>query len=288
MDEANHYYGHSGILRRYVGVTTPRPLIGPLQHGWNPGTGFTPRDLPRPLRRVVPCFVWNSKNLAASKAAGYRRVWAIGAPFLYLERLMPPRPGGPTGGTIAYPFHGWERQSVVGSHDAYAQEILEREGQATVCLYWLEYKNRSVRIRYESRGHRVICHGHRGEDEFLKRQMDELRGHSRMVTNRVATALWYAAWLRLEVEVYGPRMTLRGEGTPNRVYGSQATRWPALFRGSVSHEEGRSLAAEELGAEWIREPEDLASMIGLRGPGRLTAAAAAIARRAWSRALKRV
>ena len=277
---ANAYYGHAAILRRWAGAPSDRPIAGMLQHGWNTGTGFTPHDLPRAVRRFLPCFVWNEYNLRRSMADGYGAVAAVGAPFLYLARATPLTfPPRPSKRTIAYPFHAWEGETVRGgSHQAYARQIAEREGSATVCLYWLEYEDVSVRGAYEEQGHRTICHGRRTDPWFLDAQLAALRDHNRMVTNRVSSALWYASALGLEVEIYGPRMGFLSDAGLQSEYEGHRRRWPEFFEGPVSSDAATARALLELGAAFVREPAELAFILGFRGPRRAFATLAPLSR----------
>lgn len=231
------------------------------------------------MRKVLPCFVWNSDNLRKAEAAGYEAVSAIGAPFLYLRRrnggVAPPERKG----VIAYPFHAWEREGVEGgTHDDYSRELLEREGPVTVCLFWIEYEDPSVREVYETAGHRVIFHGHRNDPAFLERQMGELRAHRRMVSNRIGSALWYGGAMGMEVELYGPHMGVESGPGLERVYDGHRRQWPELFDGPVPSDLAEAIALRELGGEFVREPEELGELLGFTGRRRAVALAAPVTR----------
>lgn len=264
MHLANAYYGHRSVLADYVGLVSELPIWGMLQHGWQPGTGFTPDDPPRLLRRRLRAFVWNRANLEAATAAGYGNIHAIGAPFLYLGPARPER--RPTG-TLAYPFHGWEKGRVEPFHETYAEQLREREGaDATVCLYWLEYADPAILSAYERRDLQVICHGHReGDPSFLLRQHAAISAHRRVVANRVATALWYGGWLGRELEVYGPMAGTADGRSIEVVYARDRQCWPDLFDASLGAQDAKNLAAQELGAEFRRSPEELEDILGWAG-----------------------
>lgn len=264
----NEFYGHRAVLGDFVGwVGEAPPIWGYLQHGWHWGTGFPARY------RFLPgfsLFVWTSAN-AAQAAARRRPVVAIGAPFLYLMRAAasatetaPARPPGR--GTIFYPFHTAPGQPTFGSHDDLLAEVAGREpGQVTVCLYWMDHADEGLRRRYEGAGFRVVCHGHRSDPQFLRRQHAELSDHRRVITNRVSTALWYGAALGLEAEVYGPHFgqTATDDGTAFDRF--QRSRWPELFGAPLAGEEARVRGAVELGAANLREAEELVSLLGWTG-----------------------
>jgi hypothetical protein len=261
----NLFYGHGEVLRAAAGIEdTERPLWGHLQHGWQLGTGLNDR---RRLVPWLPKLVWNETNRLLATSDGIARVEAIGAPFLYLDRMhaVDEVPSAPTGvlPTIAYPFHGWERAGTTGSHDRLAHELRSNEGGSiTVCLYWMEHDQPAIRRAYESVGHRVVCNGRREDPGFLLRQREELARNRRVVTNRPCSALWYGMWMGLEAEILGGPARLEGDRTGG-LEAIHRRRWPDLFRGTVGATKGRGLAAAELGAAHIREPDDLAALLRL-------------------------
>jgi hypothetical protein len=259
MFRENDNYGHNRVLAMYAGFDSPPPLWGMLQHGWNLGTGFSPYRPPSAIRLLV----WSSANLAHARAVGFSKVSAIGAPFLYLVRHLGARTLSEAQGTIVYPFHSWEREDVVGDHAGYANYIIRRETPPiTICLYWREYEQVSIRETYAKTGARVVCHGRRYDPSFLLRQLDELTRHRRLVTNRTSTALWYGAVLGMEVEVYGPLMGLRRVAEGVEFDREQRRRLPALFEGPLTGARGKALADHELGSSQVLTPEALRQVLG--------------------------
>ncbi len=257
MHLSNSWYGHAAILARYARLDPPPAIWGKVQHGWNLGTGFTPNE-PPPLMRG---YVWSGRNLGCARQRGLRGVTAIGAPFLYLCHMEAHHDHGSLG-TIAYPFHGWERQEVIGDHAALARELREREGGAvTVSLYWLEYEREDLRNAYVEAGHRVICHGYREDPTFLERQLRELQKHRRVVSNRFCTALWYGGILEREIAVYGPIMGFEVASEGEEFRALQEERWPELSS-TVQGSRARELAEKELGSAFVMDPDELRQALG--------------------------
>ena len=167
----NAFYGHSAALAEYCELPRPWPIWGYLQHGVttvDPFAGYKMSDR-------LPKLVWGEPAAQLCRRNHRRNVVAIGAPMLYLDRHRTgsrPTTEHPDGaGTIVYPFHGWEREEVVGSHEQFAKEIDEREpGSVTICLYWNEARAPSVVDAYARRGFRVICNGSRNYIGFLEAQ----------------------------------------------------------------------------------------------------------------------
>jgi hypothetical protein len=277
----NDWYAHVRILAEYAGVPTgpPRPrLWGYLQHGWNVYNGFGART---PLLEGLPKFVWSEAPRRRGWALGQRNFQVIGAPWAYLLRSRPQPEATDRAGTLFYPFHGFEKQSIIGDHTALADEVRATEtGPVTVCLYWLDYRLPEIRDVYEAAGFRVITHGFRGsrkrpgDREFLNRQLAELRAHRRVVSNRLTTALFYAASVGCDIGVYGDEMAIEDE---HPAYGGNARikrLWPELHNAFVPSDVGSAAAIEELGLAHVVSPEELAELCGWSGVGKRSFAAA--------------
>jgi hypothetical protein len=270
VHHANHYYGHSHVLARYCGLPDdddPPRIHGYLQHGWNIGDGLAPDHEFTP---GVPTFAWSERVRRRAWSLGRRDVYVVGAPWAYLVALEPEPAGAPPReGTIWYPFHGWEGQHVLGDHDALIGEIKDTEpGPVTVCLYWQEFRDKRLRLRYERAGFRVICHGYRGgwwkdlDGGFLYRQLAEQRRHSRVASNRLCSAVFYGILAGCEPAVYGDPMRLEGERS---AFGGQARierEWAALHGRRVDPPVARRAAIAELGADRLLPPSELRRLFG--------------------------
>lgn len=270
MHHANHFYGHAHVMARYAGLAQVPRIWGYLQHGWNVHDGFAVGTVFAP---GFPKYVWSDAPRRRGWAAGLRNYLVVGSPWAYLleveqqrawELSQPRREG-----TIVYPFHGWEEQNIIGSHDRYVAQIKATEdGPVTVCLYWNEYGVPEVRRSYEQAGFRVISHGHRGylwkgtDTDFLDKQLKELRAHRRVVSNRLSTAIFYGASVGCEVGVYGNPMILEAE---RAVFGGMARQqrlWPELHQPRVPRDVARELSRRELGSGLLLSPVELVDVFG--------------------------
>jgi hypothetical protein len=266
VHHANHFYGHAHILAEYCGLDPADPprIEGYLQHGWNVvdglGTG-TPYVPGRPI------FVWSEQTRRRAWSMGRRHATVTGAPWLYLlamQRADDPPPARE--GTIWYPFHGWENQNLQGNHSRLIDEIRATEsGPVTFCLYWHEYRDDRIRAMYEAAG-RVICHGYRGfqwrdtETRFLHRQLDELRRHRRVASNRLSSAVLYGAVAGCAPAVYGDPMRLAREdvATAERI----RRQWAELHGVDPNPAVAAGIAATELGADSLAGPAELRAILG--------------------------
>ncbi len=256
----NAFYGHNRLLAEYAGFgASPPPIRGHIQHGWSEANGLSLK--PR-LVSWLPKLVWNDVNRKAAHEAGIDPIEVIGAPFCYYDRISALAPPGPRS-TIYYPFHGWERDDILGSHHELVAAIADHEdGPVTVCLYWREFDQPAVRQVYMDAGFRVVCHGYRGDPHFTIRQREELLRHDRIASNRAATAIWYGGYLGRAMEVYGPLFSIVGADEAARYDRYQRSRWPELFGGGMEAEASRELAAYELGDGFVLEPGELKELLG--------------------------
>lgn len=271
MHHANHFYGHAHIMARYAQLADVPRIWGYLQHGWNThdgfavGTAFTPG---------FPKFVWTESVLRRAWSLGLRDYIVVGAPWAYLlqmERQEAWAAASPQReGTIVYPFHGWEQQNIVGSHDTYIRQLREMEGDVpiTVCLYWNEYRDAAVRAEYEAAGMRVISHGYRGhlwkgtDARFLDKQLAEVRRHRRVVSNRLGSALLYGASTGAEIGVYGDPMILEAERAALGGMEKQRRLYPELHQPHVPMDYARALARVELGQDALLSRHELREVFG--------------------------
>jgi hypothetical protein len=271
VHHANHYYGHSHVLARYCGLDDRDPprIAGYLQHGWNIGDGLAADHEFVP---GTPVFLWSERTRRRAWSLGRRETYVVGSPLAYLLAMpLPPVPE--RAGTIWYPFHGWEGQHVQGDHNGLIAEIKATEdGPVTVCLYWQEFRDATVRRHYEKAGFRVICHGYRGgwwqdlDPDFLDRQLAELRRHRRVASNRLCSAVFYGTLAGCEPAVYGDPMVLDKE---NMSYGGQARirrQWPEMHGEQVDPATARATAVAELGADRLLPPAELRQMFRWPAP----------------------
>jgi hypothetical protein len=272
MHHSNHFYGHAHILARYARLAEVPRIWGYVQHGWNihdgyaVGTQFAPG---------FPKYVWSEAPSRRGWAVGMRNYQVIGSPWAYLLHLERQsqwdQAGHPREGTIVYPFHGWEQQNIVGSHDSYVEEIkATEEGPVTICLYWNEYRVPEVRRAYERAGFRVISHGYRGymwkgtDTDFLDKQLAELRAHRRVVSNRMGSALFYGASVGCEMGVYGDPMILEAERAVLGGMERQKRLWPELHQPTVPMDMAAEFARIELGTDLILSRTELIETLGWR------------------------
>jgi hypothetical protein len=273
---ANSYYGHKQILATYAGLRRPRPILGYLLHGWHPWFPWMPdaEVILSSVPRGLPIFAWSERDRRMLVEAGARRVVSIGAPFLYLlEMRGEPEPADPRS-LVAFPFHTITRAGFENVWEEYARHLETLEGfdRVTVCLYPNDFDSPEVRSCFERRGFETTTNGLYHDPSFLHRFYELVGDHGAATSNRISTALVYAASMGRAVRLSGPTPAvtfqqtageIRDEG--RRTVEFQRERFPELIAG-LSPTDALQFGRAELGADQMKSPPDLRRTLGWSGP----------------------
>jgi hypothetical protein len=203
----SRFYGHLYLLAQYCGFEGQPWLNGYLQHGWNATDGFGNY---LGGKRLSNKYVWSKRCELEIKNKGKSNVFAIGAPWLYLEDVYPQSTTKTQSGTIAYPSHSSSWSKLGDTSKDYANFLKDKYGSSTVVLHKYDFSQLEIRKNYESLGHSVTTHGigtpwEKGFDPlFLKNQRDLIAQFSKVVSNSMSTAILYATSLGLTPEIGGP------------------------------------------------------------------------------------
>ena len=278
MDIQNHYYGHSAVLAACAGLRRPRHIAGLLQHGWTavspvaahfadfPTVGADPRQ-----RRLL---VWSHGCRGWSPADEDRETTPVGAPVLYLERLLQ-RQGWSRSdrlGPVFVPFHGTRLVRVTGAHADLARQVAKVDGPSTVCLHHEDMTDPEITSAWADAGHTLVTAGRRDDPHFLLRIMHLVGNASRVSSNRLSTAVLYAAAIGTPAAVWGDPLTFGNQGAD--AVAELRERWPEFH--SADAEDGTrpgegaaeadaaatALARRELGADHLLEPAELREVLG--------------------------
>ncbi|MFJ3956453.1 hypothetical protein [Arthrobacter sp. NPDC090010] len=273
MDIQNHFYGHSAVLAGYAGLDRPRHFQGLLQHGWTPVTPI--RTHFADLAGSAPAgnlFTWTHDSRGwteeqSQQETGFSST-PIGSPALYLAEMIErngERPE-PTLGTVVFPFHGTRLVAVEGDQAAYAREIFEKEGPSLVCMHADDLQRPDVVAAWKDAGHQLTTAGERRDPDFLAKVLWLIMNSRKVVSNRLATALVYAAAVGTPIEIYGPHFQIAGiQEESSEEYLRKL--WPEFYDPEVTPEALQALARAELGAASMRSPEELRDVLGWNGRG---------------------
>lgn len=265
MDIQNHYYGHSAVLAAYAGLSRPRHIAGLVQHGWTATSPVAAHfaDFPhvgsRPESRRL--LVWSHQSRAWSPADESHPTTPVGSPFLYLERILTTLGWARSEdlGPVFIPFHGTRLVRVQGPHKELAQHVADIDGPSTVCLHSEDIFDPELVAAWASSGHQLVSAGRREDPEFLLRIMYLVGRASKVSSNRLSTAVMYAAAIGTTVSVYGDPLTFGRE--QKSALDQLSRKWPELYS-TASGPEITDLARAELGAAALLSPQALCAKLG--------------------------
>ena len=86
MKSDNNWYGHREILSKYAGLKFDKPCFATIQHGYL--NKFFLKSIKIPIFKFIPYLCWNSQVKNNLFKKGFYNVYEIGAPFIYLTKLI--------------------------------------------------------------------------------------------------------------------------------------------------------------------------------------------------------
>lgn len=272
MDTSNHFYGHSAVFAAYAGQRRVRHIDGLVQHGWVATSPLAVNfgDFPQVARDGDPrrLLVWSHGSRAWSPGGQDRPTTPVGAPFLYLLRLLAASPAAPeeVAGDrrpLVVPLHRTHVRRTDADPVALSGFYRDALGPCTVCLHAEDLRQAGVTDAWRVAGHDVVSAGDRFDPLFLPRLARGVLGSSRVVSNRLSTIVWYAAAARVPATVFGPPPLIEGESREalDRLTGL----WPEVHGEDSALSVTGPLADAELGAGHLLEPAELAQALGWRG-----------------------
>ncbi len=224
-------YGHREILIDYAGLEPNCMIKGSIEHGWALDSGRGIRKLTGGRYLYLS---WSAARVARSGVNENTTV-AVGAPFIYAyDRVQAQikeffQENALDGSKVLFfPVHGNEfSQQNPESQIALFKEKYDPKN-ATACLYWVEYINPVVYNLYKEAGFNIVCSGFSGQMEhtglgysarrlagspiggrpnFILNTIAMLASHSKIVFGGLGTGLFYAAYMRKDIEMLHKYLT---------------------------------------------------------------------------------
>ena len=224
-------FGNREILVAANNLAADTFFMGLLQHGWYSSQALRPVPTVRKKDfSIYPIFTWSERQRNLLLELGYPRVHTIGSPWVHLLQachIDPEKSAGPLikdspelsqgKKLLFFPSH-----SVPGSQISHSANLdLLREisscNAITVCLFWLDFVDPSIRKYYEAFGCERHCVGFRGSAggetpwspaggrlTFLPNLFNLMLSHDLVAVEETATTFWYAASLKKPIIIVPP------------------------------------------------------------------------------------
>lgn len=218
-------YGHREILIAFARAHPSSAILGSIEHGWSPfgpSVGVPKLNLAGRYLHLA----WSSAAMIRSGMKFPINVIPIGAPFLYLAKLLYEQGAVENLPIIKkylfIPPHGAEDEKPVYNQliEEYSSKFDPKE--TTVQLYWTEFLDPAVRNVFEQSGFTVTTAGFcgmtlneglgistrlravstmGGRNLFLLRIIRSLLTHQEIIMGTIGTSTLYAGYLRRRVRI---------------------------------------------------------------------------------------
>ncbi|MDP4013850.1 MAG: hypothetical protein U0990_02515 [Candidatus Nanopelagicales bacterium] len=291
-------YGHRELILQAAGYDMSCLILGRIPHGgWTRAETIPQRKVLDPIARELPQWMWNEAWVQSARAAGARKVIAIGAPWLYLLRMRNRSTIWETGSvqannslagsgrTLLFPVHSCEDDVITFASMPRKVADLFDPSRTTVCLAWQDFLCRETRLGFESHGFAVECAGYRGTSHapgstagdrtrVLPNVLALIEAHDLVIADAVSTALIYAASLGKLVQVIPGLSFDEGhrETDCDREHGQECAggclyqEHPWMQKPGADPHDHRAELADALGWPSLRTRQDLQRLVRVR-PG---------------------
>ena len=254
----NELYGHAEIFRKYAGIEKAIPVNGRLQHGWQ---GVVVKDSLD--RQGIKFFTWRKDVMGYNIDDQHitldpKRTFVVGSPILYL----PLDTGSKIErhGTLAIPIHSISEHRIVKeSWKRYCEYLLYTYGVNTSILV----HPRDVELGYDKIakdcGLKAICCGKVFDRNCLLKLVSILRSFRRVAMNVIATATFYAIYLRTDVIIDRVKIDFEPPDVLSYMWDFDWMQkcYPDIMSGAYS----RELALYELGYAHKKTPNEIRELM---------------------------
>jgi hypothetical protein len=235
--EEQFRYGHREILLSYsinqnMLIGRNSILSGGLEHGWAPGTlrwVSRKRNLSYAQR-----YLWHERRLIAYKKK--ENAIAVGAPWLYMltdlglnkETILEKLPKKHNKIVILPSHHTLVpiNIDIIGELER-IKEVIPQKSDVTVCLFWLDFCNPTIRRNIEEKGWKVFSAGivsdkpyhdtnQGGRSVFLLELFTLLKDAERIIISSAGTSMFYGLSLGAKVQFLQSEHPIDHWGSPDK------------------------------------------------------------------------
>ena len=267
MKSDNNWYGHRSIFSDYIGQKN-QPTFSTIQHGYlNKFYLLRYNELPK--IKLIPYLCWNLETKARYNKLGFNNVHIVGAPFVYLSKMIKLKKRKNSNRVLFFPPHNTIDYKIHDlNHSELGDKLLSiyKKKSITVCLYYLDYKNKKIVKLYKKKGFKVISIVSRNNINSLKNLYRRIYKNDYIVVCDISSVLFYSMFLKKKVKVL-----LKNE---NETYLTKKIKndekftfyfkkkYPNLFKKELGPKKGYLLACEYLGYKYLRSKDELKNLLG--------------------------
>jgi len=264
MISDNCWYSHRKVLCDYCGVKDT-PVFGLIQHGWiNP---YLHKEIYQ-SKNLINFFCWNKELEEVSKNNGFKKIKAIGAPFIYLSEMVKKKNFNLPKGTLVFPSHSNFEDFQLVNHKCLIDEVEKKfEPPFKVNLYYTDYKKKIINI-YNRKNWEVLCSGARNQNNFLNNLYQSIIESNNCVYTEISSSLFYAMFLNKNVQLIKKTnseedISLVDRDNQNTFEVSFIKDFPEILNGKMEKSLQKKIADKELGLDCVMQSNELKKILGL-------------------------
>jgi len=268
----NSWYGHKKIILNYINSKS-KYIFCTIQHGWITDERIKKLNYGKRKITAAPFLCWTNKTKKIIESNNIKNVIPIGAPFLYLlhSSKININQNYDKIGTIAFPFHSTTEETIEFDHNNFILEIENFfEPPFSVSLYYDDANDKIIKL-YKDRNWKIITFGHRENENFLNKFIENVIKAKTVVFSEVSTGLFYSMFLKVETKIlnsytYNNKIVYFRNYETNvqnkkKINENFIKKYSFLGTDKYDYEAGYSLSCEELGLKYLRKKKELSSIL---------------------------
>jgi len=206
----NNWYGNRYILCKYLNLKD-KAVFASIQHGYisfNTDTIFKKRTFSK-----IPWLVWNSFFQKKLSIDGHKNVFAIGAPFLYLHRMLGVKKIK-SKGTLIIPSKSQYEINMIVNYDKLYKFVKKKFAGPYVILVGYHDLKRAILFKNKYKDLKFICCGRRKNKFFTFNLYNYINKYKNILHFYPGSALFYSIFLKKKTYYFVKRFVtnLSGKG----------------------------------------------------------------------------
>ena len=201
--------------------------------------------------------VKKTKNFALKH--NVRNIHDIGAPFLYLDKMLRreiKNKKDTTKGTLLFPAHSSQDTPQKVNHLKLIKEIESvSEGPYTVCFYYYDLNEKDILV-YKKKKWRVVCCMKNRLDKYsLFKLHSEISRHKSVICSEFNSPLFYSMYMKKKTKVIINNDNV--DDHEKYFWKIYKKKYPQIFSSFLPSEKGFKLGKTELGYSSLRDKKEL-------------------------------
>lgn len=267
MKSDNNWYGHRSIFSEYIDQKN-KPAFSTIQHGFL-NKYYLLKNNTLPKIKSIPYLCWNLETKVMYNKLGFNNVHIIGAPFIYLSKMIKLKKRKVSNKVLFFPPHNTVDHKIHDlNHLDLAKKLLKiyKKKSITVCLYYSDYKNKKIVDLYKKKSFKVISIVSRNNNNSLKNLYKEIYQNDFVVVCDISSVLLYSMFLKKKVKVLLKNnnetyLTKKIINDENFTFYFKK-KYPSLFKKELDPKKGYLIACKYLGYKYLRSKDELKSLLG--------------------------